>query len=87
MNTLYLGLIKISWNHRHCCQWIKTQRGFKVIGGQVGIAHGHFYVVMAQDFLEGKNVPAGHHKVCCERMAKNVSELPTWKHDGGFIHH
>lgn len=35
----------------------------------MSIAHGHFYIVMTQDFLEGKDVSAGHHKVCCKCMA------------------
>lgn len=53
----------------------------------MGIAHGHFYVVMAQDFLERKDVSTGHHKVCCKCMAQNVRKLAARKHDGGFIHH
>ncbi len=48
--------------------------------GAVSIAHGHFYVVMAEDFLEGKDVSARHHKVCCKRVAQNVGKLPTRKH-------
>lgn len=53
----------------------------------MSIAHGHFYVVMAEDFLQGKDVAARHHEVCCERMAQNVGKLAARKHDGGFVHH
>lgn len=45
----------------------------------MSIAHGHFYVVMTQDFLERKDVSAGHHKMRCKRMAQNMSKLPAWK--------
>ena len=58
-----------------------------MVRSQVSIAHGHFYVVMAEDFLEGKDFSAGHHKVCCKRVAQNVGKLAAWKHDGGFVHH
>ncbi|SUX74687.1 Uncharacterised protein [Citrobacter freundii] len=51
----------------------------------MSIAHGHFYVVVAQDFLQGKYVPARHHKVRSERVAQNVGKLPARKHDGSFI--
>lgn len=53
----------------------------------MSIAHGHFYVVMAKDFLQGQDVAVRHHEVCFERMAQNVGKLAAWKHDGGFIHH
>ena len=53
----------------------------------MSIAHCHFYVVMAEDFLQGKDVAARHHEVRCERMAQNVGKLATRKHDGGFVHH
>jgi len=43
-----------------------------MIGREVGIAHGHFYVVMTEDFLQGKDVAARQHEECYERMAQNV---------------
>ncbi len=58
-----------------------------MIGREVGIAYGHLYVVMVQDFLERKDVPAGHHEVCCKRMEQDVGKLSARKHDRGFIHH
>lgn len=58
-----------------------------MVRSQVSIAHRHFYVVMAQDFLQRKDVPAGHHEMCGERVTQNVGKLPARKHNGGFIHH
>ena len=51
-----------------CSYRIKAQGHFKVVRGQVSIAHGHFYVVMAKDFLQVKDVAARHHEVCCKRV-------------------
>lgn len=42
---------------------------------------------MAQDFLQRKDVPAGHHEMCGECVTQNVGKLPARKHNGGFIHH
>jgi hypothetical protein len=50
----------------------------------VGIAHSHFYVVMAQNFLERKDIPARHHKVCCKRMAQDVGKLRPQFQDLAF---
>lgn len=58
-----------------------------MIWGKMSIAHGHFNVVVAENFQQGKGIAARHHKVCCERMAQNVGKLATRKHDGGFVHH
>ena len=53
----------------------------------MGIAHGHFDVVVAENFLQGKNVSTRHHKVRCKRVTQNMGKLAAWKHDGGFVHH
>lgn len=51
---------------------------------QMSITHGHFYIVVSQDFLQGKDIPAGHHKVCCKRMAQDVGKLSMRQHDRVF---
>lgn len=53
----------------------------------MSIAHGHFDVVVTENFLQGKDVSSRHHKVRCKRMAQNVGKLAARKHDGGFVHH
>lgn len=43
---------------------------------QVRIAHGHGQAGMAQDPLQGEDVPAVLDKVACEGVAKRMAGLP-----------
>lgn len=46
-----------------------------MIRRQVGVAHRHADVGMAQDFLQAQDVAAIHHEMAGERMPQNMGSL------------
>lgn len=52
----------------------------EVIRGQVGVAHGHLDIAVAQDALQGEDVAALHHVVAGEGVSQDVGQLAgVWR--------
>lgn len=44
----------------------------------MGVDHRRLQTGVPQHFLQSQNIPSVHHKVACERMAQDVSELTRY---------
>ncbi len=56
---------------------VEFDRIFEVVRGEVGIAHGHLDVGMAEDALQHQDVAAAHHEVAGEGVAQHMGALQT----------
>lgn len=45
----------------------------------MGIAHGHYQVLMTKDFLERQNIPASHHEMTGKGVTQHVCHLSCWQ--------